>query len=550
LGRVSGIGRRAVCIGRGPGAIRDSPAPVGYTDDMIPSIFNDVIGPVMRGASSSHCAAALRIGRLARDLAAGATESIEIIFDTRGSLPTTHRSQGSDMGLFGGVLGWEADDERLPESARWLAEKGIHCTFEYRELNDPHPNTYHLELNGPSGRRRLTAVSTGGGMVEVTAVDDVRVSIGGDFEETLAWFHSIPATDPETLRESLNADEVILLTSDSAVLVQIKAQRHVRDSELREQFPNATPFRVDRLSAVLPVRSRRGLSVPFQSCEEMLGAAQPGTPLWQLAVGYESARSGLDEAALVERMQEIVGILRKSIRQGLRGTEYQDRILGAQSGKYEQALQAGTLIDAGLLDRIIPYTAALMEVKSSMGVIVAAPTAGACAALPATCIAAGEALGLDDVAVAKAMLAAGLIGIFIATRWTFAAEAGGCQAEGGSAAAMAAAALVDCRGGSLAESTGAASMALQNMLGLICDPVAGRVEVPCLGKNVMAASNALSCANLALAGFDAVIPLDQVIDAARSVAAAMPREHRCTALGGLADTEASRRLEIRLRTID
>ena len=93
-------------------------------------------------------------------------------------------------------------------------------------------------------------------------------------------------------------------------------------------------------------------------------------------------------------------------------------------------------------------------------------------------------------------------------------------------------------------------MALQNMLGLICDPVAGRVEVPCLGKNVMAASNALSCANLALAGFDAVIPLDQVIDAARSVAAAMPREHRCTALGGLADTEASRRIEIRLRTID
>jgi len=188
----------------------------------------------------------------------------------------------------------------------------------------------------------------------------------------------------------------------------------------------------------------------------------------------------------------------------------------------------------------------LMEVKSSMGVIVAAPTAGACAALPGAVIAMGEVMGQDEGAMAKAMLAAGLIGVFIATRWTFAAEVGGCQAEGGSAASMAAAALITLADGTRDQGIAAASMAFQSMLGLICDPIANRVEAPCLGKNVMAASNALSCANMALADFDPLIPLDEVIDAAKHVSTLMPREHRCTSLGGLAITPTSLEIERKL----
>jgi len=148
--------------------------------------------------------------------------------------------------------------------------------------------------------------------------------------------------------------------------------------------------------------------------------------------------------------------------------------------------------------------------------------------------------------MAKAMLASGIIGIFIATHWSFAAEVGGCQAEGGSAACMAAAALTDMAGGTLAQSVAAASLALQSMLGLICDPIANRVEAPCLGKNVMAASNALACANMALADYDPIIPLDEVIEAAKRVAGQMPRELRCTALGGLSVTPTSKAIEQRL----
>ncbi|MCJ7628463.1 MAG: L-serine ammonia-lyase, iron-sulfur-dependent, subunit alpha, partial [Longimicrobiales bacterium] len=134
-------------------------------------------------------------------------------------------------------------------------------------------------------------------------------------------------------------------------------------------------------------------------------------------------------------------------------------------------------------------------------------------------------------------------GVFITAGSTFAAEVCGCQAECGSGSGMAAAAVVTLAGGSTEQALGAASMALQNTLGMICDPVANRVEVPCLGRNVLAASNALACANMALSGFDAVIPLDEVIQAMDEVGKSLPHELRCTALGGLSVTETSKRIQ-------
>ena len=265
--------------------------------------------------------------------------------------------------------------------------------------------------------------------------------------------------------------------------------------------------------------------------------------LWQLAVTYECARGKLGEEQVLQRMTEIVRILRRSVQEGLAGTDYEDRILGYQCGRFAERMTDEKLLDAGMLNRIILHVTALMEVKSSMGLIVAAPTAGACAALPGACLAAGGHLGLADEDVAKAMLAAGMVGVFIATGSTFAAELAGCQAECGAASSMAAAALATIGGGTTEQAVAAASMALQNVLGMVCDPVANRVEVPCLGKNVMAASNALACANMALAGYDAVIPLDEVIQTADRVGRALPRELRCTALGGLSITKTSKAIE-------
>ncbi len=497
------------------------------------SIFNDVIGPVMRGPSSSHCAAALRIGRLARDLMDGEISEVLVEFDRAGSLPTTHESQGSDMGLFGGLLGWEADDERLPKSAQALADAGIKLHIETIDVGDAHPNTYRLTLKNTCETHTLIAISTGGGMIEVIEIDGVPLHIDGGCHETLIW-------TSKHANAVLEADEVILHDLGDKQLIQVKAASFVPSVLL---VP-LSPLLVKKLSPVLPVPSRKDLRVPFTSCTDMLSQnGAKNTPLWQLAIEYERVRGGFTEREVIDKMIEIVRILRKSIASGIAGTSYEDRVLHHQSGRFAEMMNAGRLLDGGALNRIILYVTALMEVKSSMGVIVAAPTAGACAALPGAVIAMAESMNQSEEDTAKAMLAAGMIGVFIATRWTFAAEVGGCQAEGGAAACMAAAALVTLAGGTRDQAIASSSMAFQSMLGLICDPIANRVEAPCLGKNVMAASNALSCANMALAGYDPLIPLDEVIDAAKAVAERMPREHRCTSLGGLAVTPTSLEIE-------
>ena len=507
------------------------------------SLFNDVIGPVMRGPSSSHCAAALRIGRLARDLMDGDIREVLVEFDRAGSLPTTHDSQGSDMGLFGGLLGWEADDERLPKSDGALKAAGIDLRIETVDVGDPHPNTYRLTLRNARETHALIAISTGGGMMEVLSIDGVPVRMDGGYHETLVWMPKGPAPTVE------GAEIVVVHDLGERQLVQIKGDRFFRSVGSDGSVGSGLPV-VKCLSPVLPVPSRRDIRVPFASCADLLTHdGDRHTPFWQLAVNYERARGNFSETEVLAKMVAIVRILRKSIASGIAGTTYEDRVLGHQSGRFAALMKEGRLLDGGALNRIVLYVTALMEVKSSMGVIVAAPTAGACAALPGAVIALAVAMGQDEEAMARAMLAAGLVGVFIATRWTFAAEVGGCQAEGGSAASMAAAALVTLAGGTRDQAIAAASLAFQSMLGLICDPIANRVEAPCLGKNVMAASNALSCANMALADYDPLIPLDEVIDAAKAVAERMPREHRCTSLGGLAATPTSLKIEKRLAAL-
>jgi L-serine dehydratase len=246
------------------------------------------------------------------------------------------------------------------------------------------------------------------------------------------------------------------------------------------------------------------------------------------------------------KMIDIVRIIKKSIQRGLQGTSYPDRILGCQSRRFKESLQSNSLMEAGVMNRAILYVTALMEVKSSLGVIVAAPTAGSCGTLPGTILAAAEALECSEKDTAAALLAGGLIGIFITCSATFAAEVGGCQAECGSGSGMAAAALVELMGGSAETAVAAASMALQNSFGMVCDPVANRVEVPCLGKNVMAAGNAIASANMAMAEFDPVIPLDEVIEAINIVGHSIPCELRCTGLGGLSVTQTSQKIKKQL----
>ncbi len=513
-----------------------------------PSIFNDVIGPIMRGPSSSHCAAAVRIGRIARDLMNGDIDDVLIQFDPEGSLATTHEAQGSDMGLFGGLLGWEATDERLPSSAEALKEAGVTVEIEITPLVSKHPNTYQMRLQNATESHTLTALSTGGGIIEIIAIDGFSLSLKGDYFETLIYLSAKDENLLDYLNTNITADEIIEHENSGQYLLEIKSQAALPKGlfpTLHSEFPIHT---LKTITPVLPVLSRQDMTVPFITVAEVLAYNQDkNLDLWELALHYEMARGGMTAEAVMAQMTKIVEIIQSSIAAGIAGTQYADRILGFQSGNFKVQMDSGQLLDGGMLNLMTLYTTALMESKSAMNVIVAAPTAGACGGLPGACIGAATAMGLPLEAMTRAMLAAGLIGVFIAAHATFAAEVGGCQAECGAGSGMAAAALVTLAGGNTQQTLTAASMALQNILGMICDPVANRVEVPCLGKNVMAASNALACANMALAGYDPVIPLDEVITTMDVVGKMIPAELRCTALGGLSITPTSKEIEARLR---
>ncbi len=513
-----------------------------------PSIFNDVIGPVMRGPSSSHCAASLRIARLCRDLMDENIKDILIEFDPNGSLATTHKSQGSDMGLFGGFLGWEAHDERLPESEKHIVTAGINVTINMVDIGNGHPNLYKLTLYNNKETRQLSAISTGGGMIEVIAIDGVPVCMAGDYFETLIYCDK-PDNIIAFLKASIQYDDIEFHKGDIA-FIEIKSQAFFDDPIYKELLAMEDVLCIKQLQPVLPVMARKDLQVPFITCHDMLEYnTGKDKALWELAVDYEMARGNISAEEVFEKMRNIIHIMGNAIELGLKGTHYQDRILGSQSLQFKEKFLADQLVGGETDNRIIMYVSAMMEVKSSMGVIVAAPTAGSCGALPGALFGTAHSLQLHEDELVKAMLSAGLIGVFIAARATFAAEVGGCMAETGSGGGMAAAAITEMKGGSLQQCIAAASLALQNSLGIICDPIGNRVEAPCLGRNVMAAGNAISCANMALSNYEQLIPLDEVIDTMKAVGDQIHHTLRCTNLGGLSITNAAKKIEAMLEGV-
>lgn len=510
-----------------------------------PSIFNDVIGPVMRGPSSSHCAASLRIGRMCLDLMDGDIKEVYIEFDPNGSLATTHKGQGSDMGLFGGFMGWEADEERLPNYLQAIEEAGIKIKIDIHPIGATHPNTYKITLKNSKETRVVTAISTGGGMIEIIEIDGAHVSMAGDFYQTLVYVTS-PAQAIEHIEQSFISDEIELHEGISS-FIEIKSNKFIPASLETALLEMNEVLFIKKIHPVLPIMARKNLTVPFITCNEMLEYnSDKKLELWELAVVYESIRGNISEEDVFEKMRAILKIMQNAIDLGLKGTKYTDRILGPQSLTFQEKMDGKKLVEGEVLNQVILYTSAMMEVKSSMGVIVAAPTAGSCGALPGAIIGVGKTLELSEDEMVKALLASGIIGVFIAAHATFAAEVGGCMAECGSGSGMAAAGIVVLKKGTLNQALSAASMALQSCLGMICDMIADRVEAPCLNRNVMAATNAISCANMALSDYNHLIPLDEVVETMKRVGDALPNTLCCTGLGGLAITKTAKEIEAKL----
>jgi L-serine dehydratase len=248
---------------------------------------------------------------------------------------------------------------------------------------------------------------------------------------------------------------------------------------------------------------------------------------------------------IFEEMGRNLDVMEQAIRRGLtEDIRSHSGLTGGDAKRIQEYKKTAPVLLSGetVLDAV-SHATAVSEVNAAMGTIVATPTAGACGILPGTIFTAAKKLNSDRETMVRALFTAGAVGFVIANNACIAGAAGGCQAEVGSATAMAAAAVVEMAGGTPSMSAEAVAIALKNMLGLVCDPVAGLVEAPCVKRNAMGAAIAMVAADLAMAGVKSVIPTDEVIDAMYKIGQSMPVALKETALGGLAATPTGRALE-------
>ncbi|HIQ70856.1 MAG TPA: L-serine ammonia-lyase, iron-sulfur-dependent, subunit alpha [Candidatus Onthenecus intestinigallinarum] len=263
-------------------------------------------------------------------------------------------------------------------------------------------------------------------------------------------------------------------------------------------------------------------------------------PLWRAVLLADCEERQADEAASFERMRAMLRAMRAADDGYAPGERSRSGLVGGDGGRMAAYAASGHTVCGPLVCDVIARALKMGESNACMKRIVAAPTAGACGVLPAVLLSYADARGADEDALVRALFVAAGVGQVVATRAFIAGAAGGCQAEIGTAAAMAAAALTDLCGGAPEAAAHAAAMALKNLLGLVCDPVAGLVEVPCVKRNVGGAMVALSAAEMALAGIRSAIPPDEVVDAMREVGEKMDASLRETGEGGLAATPCGR----------
>lgn len=278
-----------------------------------------------------------------------------------------------------------------------------------------------------------------------------------------------------------------------------------------------------------------------RSIESLLREARDsGRSIPEVVVAMEARESGIEAEAIRARVRRTLEVMRSAIAEGLKGEVRSPS--GLTGGRAKLLWDAGPRLLGPRVTATLARAISTLEVNAAMGLIVAAPTAGAAGVLPAILVSIGEFLELDDDRLVDAMLVGGGVGGVVAHRASLAGAEGGCQAETGTAAAMGAAAVTWVAGGTDEQVATAIALSLQGMLGLICDPIGGLVEIPCIYRNASAAMQAIAAAEMALAGLDFPVPADEVIDIMGEVGRRMPAAYRETAQGGLAASPSARKL--------
>lgn len=276
-------------------------------------------------------------------------------------------------------------------------------------------------------------------------------------------------------------------------------------------------------------------------------AREKGLKISKIALLHEAERDETAPEEILRKMKLSLGVMKTNIQSGITSEEPSiGGLIGQNAAKMARYLKSGRALGGPVMSRAVAYSLAITEENARMKRIVACPTAGASGVVPGCLIAAGEALEYTDDQLIEGLFNASAIGIIIANNSSISGAAGGCQAEVGAASAMAASALTELASGDVEACFHAAAFALKNLLGLVCDPVAGLVEVPCSKRNAVGVANAIAAADMACAGVLSVIPFDEVVLAMKEVGCALPSALRETAKGGIAATRTAREIKKKL----
>ena len=499
-----------------------------------PSILNDVIGPIMRGPSSSHTAASWRIGRYAGLALGEAPRALDIVFEDQGAFADVFRAQRADLAFIAGALGVDIEDPAYDLAAQKAEAEGVSVSFSRAVLPGgfDHPNDLDITLAGEEQSVTLRATSLGGGTIQIKALGDLPVSSLADAYDVYAWLDPEDAIKAEARLKASSA-EVMVATGESAAGLKLLQARFLTE-------PSDACLKALQASSACPLIKVPPLVLP-----------KPGKPLYtdaasmsafcrkhkislaEAALHCEAALLGLPEKRVNELMQRRLGVMLGSVWAGFKREDGLRLLTPTARGIYEYSLSTNALASGAPLKAATRALAAMQE-NSAGGLVCAAPTAGSAGVMPGVLLTLHEDLGRNPETLLKALWTAGGVGQCFSALATFAAEVGGCQVEVGIAGAMAAAALAESAGGTPDEALDAAAMSLQNVMGLICDPVQGFVELPCHSRNAAAASAAFTVADMILGGWRNLVPFDETTRAVLAVGHMLPRELRSTALGGLA----------------
>lgn len=280
----------------------------------------------------------------------------------------------------------------------------------------------------------------------------------------------------------------------------------------------------------------------FRNIEELIEDSRAYDSVAEMMIAIEIEQTGRDRHQIWTLMERNLATMLASIEKGLLGEKSLTALTGGDAKLMNEYILSGKALSGDIILGAARDAVAVNEVNAQMGLICATPTAGSAGCLPGVLTAAITKLNLTHEQQIEFLFTAGAFGLAIANNATISGAEGGCQAEVGSASAMASAALVIAAGGTAQQAGYAIALVLQNMLGLICDPVAGLVEIPCVHRNAMGASQAMISADMALAGVKTVIPVDEVVNTMYNVGRSLPAAFRETAEGGLAQTPTGRRI--------